>query len=368
LPPPELPPEPPELPPDELPPLDPPELPPLERPPEPPPPEFPPELPLLPELPPLDALPPLRRAAAVDIERFVVVRALVLRAPPVLLLLRAPPVELPLLAARVRLVAALRVPLLPALRVPVLRVPVLRVPVLPVPVLLLRVELRPLLAALRPPLLAALRVPLPADLRPPLLAADLRVPVPLVRPDDLVPVLLAARRVPDERLPPELEPLSSSDHLPDITRCAASATASAINAPSLPALDITLVAAWEALSAASIPASRILRRAAGLALIAAAAAARPAPSISRLIATLAILSTVDVPELEEPRPDDLDELRDDLEELFFVLDFAIAKPPCVTGERHFSGVTVPVEQQTSNQCERLNSAAQRIFQRKFERQ
>ena len=68
----------------------------------------------------------------------------------------------------------------------------------------------------------------------------------------------------------ELLPAASSDHFPDITRCAASATASAINAPSLLALDMTLVAAAEALSAASRPASRILRRAAGLALIAAA--------------------------------------------------------------------------------------------------
>ena len=122
--------------------------------------------------------------------------------------------------------------------------------------------------------------------------------------------------LPPPRLePPELEPSSSSDHLPDITRCAASATASAINAPSLLALDMTFDAACEALSAASIPASRILRRAAGLALIAAAAAARPAPSISRLIAALVILSTADVLdffEREEP-------------ELFFVLDFAMAK-------------------------------------------
>jgi len=43
-----------------------------------------------------------------------------------------------------------------------------------------------------------------------------------------------------ELLPPES---SSEVHLPDITRCAASATASAINDPSLVALDITLLAA-----------------------------------------------------------------------------------------------------------------------------
>jgi hypothetical protein len=141
---------------------------------------------------------------------------------------------------------------------------------------------------------------------------------------------------------------SSSDHLPEITRCAASATASAINAPSLLALDITLVAACEAESAASSPASRIFRRAAGLALIAAAAAARPAPSISRLIAALAILSTVDVPDRDEDLRDPEDDLPplDDFEERFFVLDFAIAEPPCDGGktlqERNGS-VTMPCE-------------------------
>src|SRR5262249_41669263 len=74
--------------------------------------------------------------------------------------------------------------------------------------------------------------------------------------------------------------------------CAASATASAINAPSFDALEATLLAACCAVSAASSPASRIALRALGLALIAAAAAARPAASISLLIAGLAILSTV----------------------------------------------------------------------------
>jgi len=94
---------------------------------------------------------------------------------------------------------------------------------------------------------------------------------------------------------PELVPalaLPSIVHLPDMTRCAASATASAIIEPSFVALDITLVAACDAVSAASSPASRILRRADGLALIAAAAAANPAASISLLIAALANLSTV----------------------------------------------------------------------------
>jgi hypothetical protein len=104
--------------------------------------------------------------------------------------------------------------------------------------------------------------------------------------------------------------------LPDITRFAASATASAINDPSLVALAIMLVAACDAVSAASRPASRILRRAEGLALIAAAAAASPAASISLLIAAFANLSTVS---------DELDEERDDL----FLADFAIAVSPCV---------------------------------------
>ncbi|MBA3668585.1 MAG: hypothetical protein H0W71_00710 [Sphingomonas sp.] len=87
-------------------------------------------------------------------------------------------------------------------------------------------------------------------------------------------------------------PGRSSAHLPDITRCAASATASAISAPNLVALDIMLDAALEAVSAASMPASRMALRALGLAAIAAAAAVSPAASISLLIAALAILSTV----------------------------------------------------------------------------
>ena len=120
----------------------------------------------------------------------------------------------------------------------------------------------------------------------------------------------------EDELP--LDPLSPP-HLPDITRCAASATASAMIVPSRVALDIIVFAACEALSAASRPASRILRRAAGLALIAAAAAASPAASISLLIAALASLSTVLSPpdrdfELEEP-----DEL--------FRVDLAIASSP-----------------------------------------
>jgi hypothetical protein len=107
--------------------------------------------------------------------------------------------------------------------------------------------------------------------------------------------------------------------LPDITFCAASATASAISEPSLVALDITDFAALSAASAASIPASLIALRALGLALIAAAAAASPAASISLLIAALASLSAVVLLELFE-RDEDLDDV-------FRVLDFAIAKPP-----------------------------------------
>jgi hypothetical protein len=121
----------------------------------------------------------------------------------------------------------------------------------------------------------------------------------------------------DERAPLALG-ASSAAHLPDITRCAASATASAISEPSLVALAIMLVAAVDAVSAASSPASRIARRALGLALIAAAAAASPAASISLLIAALANLSTVSLPEEE---PEDL--LR---------ADFAIASTPSVAGK------------------------------------
>jgi hypothetical protein len=118
-------------------------------------------------------------------------------------------------------------------------------------------------------------------------------------------------------VPPLLE-LSSSLHLPDRTRCAASATASAISDPSLDALETIVLAAACAVSAASRPASRILRRAAGLALIAAAAAAKPAASISRLIAALAILSSVSL-----------------LEPLLFV-DFAIANLPLGVSQKDTS--------------------------------
>ena len=148
-------------------------------------------------------------------------------------------------------------------------------------------------------------------------------------------------RAPVER--PELDaavalPPPSEGHLPVITRCAASATASAMISPSLVALDITLVAACEAVSAASRPASRILRRTAGLAASAAAAAVKPAASISLLIAALASLSTVLLFDLDDDldapleRDDDLevpaDFFEDDLEELFLA-DFAIAYSPSV---------------------------------------
>lgn len=125
-------------------------------------------------------------------------------------------------------------------------------------------------------------------------------------------------------LPPLEAPLCSSVHLPDITRCAASATASAMIEPSRVALETTVLAACEAVSAASRPASRILRRAAGLALIAAAAAASPAASISRLIATLASLSTV----VSLFFDDDCVE-PEDVEEFFFLVPFAIANLPWV---------------------------------------
>jgi hypothetical protein len=157
----------------------------------------------------------------------------------------------------------------------------------------------------------ALRVPVPA-LRA-VVVLDLLAVVPL---DFAARVVLALRvpvdaRFDVERFEVELfarDPLDAlrpspavpdpplSSHLPDMTRCAASATASAISDPSFDALaTIVLAAAW-AESAASRPASRILRRAAGLALIAAAAAARPAASISRLIAAFASLSSVSLPD------------------------------------------------------------------------
>ena len=149
------------------------------------------------------------------------------------------------------------------------------------------------------------------------------------------------RAPPRDVLMPELELAESAEpHLPDITRCAASATASAISEPNLVALAAMLLAACCAVSAASSPASRILRRAAGLALIAAAAAARPAASISLLIAALVNLSTVVLPDFEgrfEDVEDGFEEVR--VEEVLG--DFAIAFSPSVAWDRHFNAVTVP---------------------------
>jgi hypothetical protein len=133
----------------------------------------------------------------------------------------------------------------------------------------------------------------------------------------------------DDEAPLALE-LSSAVHLPDMTRWAASATASAISEPSFVALATMLLAACEAVSAASSPASRIARRALGLALIAAAAAASPAASISLLIAALAILSTVSLPLFE-----------DELEELLFEeplrAGLAIASTPYSSAKRQLKG-------------------------------
>jgi hypothetical protein len=179
-------------------------------------------------------------------------------------------------------------------------------------------------AALRPPLL---RPEVDEALRPPLLPAEL---VDALRPALLRPELEDALRPP--LLRPELDEDEDPDdalappsivHLPDMTRCAASATASAINEPSLVALATTLLAACVAVSAASRPASRIARRALGLALIAAAAAARPAASISLLIAALASLSTVSLEFFEEPPLPEVER-----EELLRA-DLAIALSPSV---------------------------------------
>jgi hypothetical protein len=140
----------------------------------------------------------------------------------------------------------------------------------------------------------------------------------------------------------EVDAEPSIDHFPDITRCAASATASAMMAPSLVALDAIALAACEAVSAASSPASRIFLRAAGLALIAAAAAASPAASISLLIAALASLSIVALLEPEPEREDDeVDRVVEELEpEERLRVGFAIFYLPA-SRERHFTAVPVP---------------------------
>ena len=163
--------------------------------------------------------------------------------------------------------------------------------------------------------------------------------------------LALLRRAGDEVDPPLLPALAepSKFHLPDITRCAASATASAMIEPSLVALDTMLLAACDAVSAASRPASRIFLRAAGLAAIAAAAAVNPAASISLLIAALASLSIVS---LDLERDDDELELRSEAldpdeaeraelerEELLRG-DLAIFSLPA-SRKRHFKAVSVP---------------------------
>jgi hypothetical protein len=151
-----------------------------------------------------------------------------------------------------------------------------------------------------------------------------------------VPDLLPLDRLDPLLLPPLLlDALVSIDHLPLITRFAASVTASAISAPSLVALDNTDLAALSAVSAASIPASRIALRAFGLALMAAAAAARPAASISLLIAAFASLSVVllDEPDDRELELDDLDPAAEDRDLLpedldpVLLLDLAITNLP-----------------------------------------
>ena len=166
------------------------------------------------------------------------------------------------------------------------------------------------------------RVPLEreADFRAvDLRALDLRAPPRAERDDDAVLV----------------DASPSIDHFPDITRCAASATASAMSEPSFVALEAMLLAACCAVSAASSPASRIALRALGLAAIAAAAAVKPAASISLLIAALAILSIVsdfdereelglEEPDLEEPEREELD--LEEPEELLRA-DLAIAYLP-----------------------------------------
>jgi hypothetical protein len=163
-----------------------------------------------------------------------------------------------------------------------------------------------------------------AALRAGLRAAVERAAVPLEDPPPPLALLLLLLLLLAE---------PSIENLPDMTRCAASATASAINEPSRVALDITDLAALSAVSAASNPASLIALRALGLALIAAAAAASPAASISLLNAALASLSVVLFLEPFEPDEEREDEER---EEVFRVLDFAICKSPLRSPHLHLA--------------------------------
>jgi len=147
--------------------------------------------------------------------------------------------------------------------------------------------------------------------------------------DPVLRLVVERRALPRDGTTPEIAVSTSAVNLPDMTRCAASATASAINEPSFVALDTMLLAACEAVSAASRPASRIFLRTAGLALIAAAAAASPAASISLLIAALASLSTVLFLDFEVEREDDREEV--------LLADLAIAYLP--PSKRHFKTAT-----------------------------
>jgi hypothetical protein len=166
------------------------------------------------------------------------------------------------------------------------------------------------------------------------LAVDLRAVVRFAAERLAVDLRAGFAAVLDE--PDDVNAAPSVDHLPDITRCAASATASAMIAPSFVALDAIALAACDAVSAASRPASRIFLRAAGLALIAAAAAASPAASISLLIAAFASFSIV---ALFERGDEELELEEVDREELLRA-DFAIFYLP-PSGQRHFNAVPVP---------------------------
>ena len=141
--------------------------------------------------------------------------------------------------------------------------------------------------------------------------------------------------------------VSSSLHLPDMTRWAASATASAMSDPSLETLFITFVVAAVALSAASIPASWIARRALGLAAIAAAAAVRPAARTSRVMAALASLSKLslaDDPLKSKPTFANAPFLSFALPLPFPLFDLAMTSLPVddALNQRRSSAVTVPV--------------------------
>ncbi len=119
----------------------------------------------------------------------------------------------------------------------------------------------------------------------------------------------------------------SIDHLPDITRCAASATASAMSEPSLVALDTMCSRLAMRVSAASRPASRILRarRRAG-----ADRCCRCGESGGEhFLAHRGLGELVD--RVVCPKTS----------KCFSWLDLAIVYLPARCGERHFNAVTVP---------------------------